>query len=371
MTDRSTEEATADRPLLEVEDLRTYFYTDRGTVRAVDGVSVSVSAGETVCLVGESGAGKSVTAESITRLIDTPPGDISGTIRFKGRDLTEASERELQSVRGDEIAHVFQNPGEALNPVYTAGRQVAEVLKIHTDLGKAARRERAVDLLDRVGLPNPGTVADTYPHELSGGQKQRVCLAIALAGEPDLLVVDEPTTALDVTVQAGILALLADLQSEFGMAILFVTHDLGVVAQVADEVVVLYAGKVMERGPVEKIFHGAGHPYTRALLACLPGRGGARQSIGGEPPSALDPPDGCRFAPRCAYAVGECHRGGHPDLVPVDGASDHVASCLFHQSGFDRSHIEGDPPEGGDALALDDGDTFARSDDNESPEDEP
>jgi len=351
MTDRSTEEATADRPLLEVEDLRTYFHTDRGTVRAVDGVSVSVSAGETVCLVGESGAGKSVTAESITRLIDTPPGDISGTIRFKGRDLTEASERELQSVRGDEIAHVFQNPGEALNPVYTAGRQVAEVLEIHTDLGKAARRERVVDLLDRVGLPNPGTVADTYPHELSGGQKQRVCLAVALAGEPDLLVVDEPTTALDVTVQAGILALLADLQSEFGMAILFVTHDLGVVAQVADEVVVLYAGKVMERGPVENIFHEAGHPYMRALLACLPGRGsgrdGGRQSIGGEPPSALDPPEGCRFAPRCPHAVDECHRGDHPELVPVDGATDHVASCLFHHPGFDRSHIEGDSPEGG------------------------
>jgi len=343
------------RPLLDVENLRTHFHTDEGTVRAVDGVSFTVNGGETVCLVGESGSGKSLTSESITRLIDIPPGEIvEGSIRFKGRDLVEAPESELRSIRGDEIAHVFQNPQDALNPVYTAGQQIAEVMKIHTDLGEDARRKRTVDLLDRAGLPNPGAVAETYPHELSGGQKQRVVIAMALAGQPDLLIADEPTTALDVTIQAQILDLFAELQDEFDMALLFVTHDLGVVAQIADRVVVMYAGKVMERGGVNEVFDAAGHPYTEGLLECLPGRGGSIRSIGGDLPSAADPPNGCRFAARCPYAVRDCEVGEQPELVPVDGDEDHVAGCLFHQPGYDRSRLS-EPVEWGEGSMAADG----------------
>jgi peptide/nickel transport system ATP-binding protein len=343
-------------PLLEVENLTTHFHTDEGTVHAVDDVSFTVDVGETVCLVGESGSGKSVTSESITRLIDIPPGEIvEGRIMFKGRDLTRASETELQAIRGDEIAHVFQNPQDALNPVYTAGRQIGEVLKIHTDLGKAARRKRTVDLLDRAGLPNPGAIADTYPHELSGGQKQRVIIAMALAGQPDLLIADEPTTALDVTIQAQILDLFAELQEEFDMAVLFVTHDLGVVAQIADRVVVMYAGKIMERGGVNEVFDEAGHPYTRGLLECLPGRGGSTRSIGGDLPSVTDPPDGCRFAPRCPYAIRDCEVGQQPPLSPVDGDVDHVASCVFHQPEYDRSHLSEPVDWGEESIAPDGG----------------
>jgi len=328
-------------PLLQVENLTTHFHTDEGTVRAVDGVSFDVSRGETVCLVGESGSGKSVTSESITRIVDIPPGEIvDGSVRFDGQELTEISEKELRKIRGKRIAHVFQNPQDALNPVYTVGTQIGEVMKIHgTEQDKAARRRRAVDLLDRVGIPDPAARVDNYPHEMSGGMKQRVVIAMALAAQPDLLIADEPTTALDVTIQAQILDLLAELQEEFGMSVLFVTHDLGVVAQIADRVVVMYAGKVMERGGVHDVFDNPGHPYTRALLACLPGEGDA-ETIGGELPSPLDPPEGCRFAARCPYAVEDCRVGDQPELVPVDGHADHTASCIFHQPDYDRSHID-------------------------------
>jgi len=373
---------SAEQPLLRVTDLRTHFHTDDGVVRAVDGVSFDVRAGETVCLVGESGSGKTVTAESITRLVECPPGEITGRVAFRGEDLTAASERRLRSLRGAEIAHVFQNPQDALNPVHTVGWQVAEVVQIHEDVSRRAARKRAVDLLDRVEVPDPATTADAYPHELSGGMKQRVLVAVALAGEPDLLIADEPTTALDVTIQAQILDLLADLQAEFDMAVLFVTHDLGVVARVADRVVVLYAGKVMERAPVGRLFDAPAHPYTRALLACLPGRGESNGAIPGELPDAADPPAGCRFAPRCPFAVEDCHEGDHPPLAPVadeagtgdavepgagttvgdppagsaplsaasaaqsdDGEAtapdhDHVAACLFHGEGYDAAHLD-------------------------------
>ncbi|MFB6280905.1 MAG: ABC transporter ATP-binding protein [Haloferacaceae archaeon] len=342
---------TTTDPLLRVADLTTRFRTDEGVVRAVDGVSFDVRAGETVCLVGESGSGKTVTAESITRLIERPPGEISGTVRFRGEDLADASERRLRELRGAEIGHVFQNPQDALNPVYTVGRQVGEVLRIHEGLSRRAARARAIDLLDRVEIPDPAATVDAYPHELSGGMKQRVLIAVALAGNPDLLIADEPTTALDVTIQAGILDLLADLQDEFGMAVLFITHDLGVVARIADRVVVLYAGKVMERGPAGAVFRDPAHPYTRALLACLPGRGETSGSIRGELPDPTDLPDGCRFAPRCPFAVEDCHGGAHPDLVGVDGADDHEAACLFHGPGYDRAHLDrtvawGDAPDG-------------------------
>ena len=338
---------TGDAPLLDVRELTTVFQTDDGTVRAVDGVSFSIEAGQTVCLVGESGSGKTVTAESITRLIESPPGEIeSGEVVFDGTDLTACSERELRGLRGARIAHVFQNPGDVLNPVYRVGRQVAEVMRIHGDVGRREARRRAIDLLDRVGIPDPSVRVDSYPHELSGGMKQRVVLAMALAGEPDLLVADEPTTALDVTIQADVLALLADLQAEMGLAVLFVTHDLGVVARVADEVVVMYAGKVMERGPVETIFESPGHPYTRALLECLPGRGRPSRSIGGELPSPIGPPAGCRFAERCRHAVDDCREGSQPALVSVEGDPDHEASCVFHHEGYDATELDREASDG-------------------------
>jgi len=344
-----------DDPLLRVENLTTRFHTDDGIVRAVEDVSFEVGAGETVCLVGESGSGKTVTGESITRLVECPPGEIDGEVAFRGENLLAASESRLQELRGAEIAHVFQNPQDALNPVYTVGRQIGEVLRIHEGLSKRAARKRAVELLDRVQVADPASTVDTYPHELSGGQKQRVLVAVALAADPDLLIADEPTTALDVTIQAQILDLLADLQADFGMAVLFITHDLGVVARIADRVVVLYAGRVMERGPARRVFHRPGHPYTRALLSCLPGRGEGTQSIGGELPSPTALPDGCRFADRCPFAVEDCHTGAHPDFVPVSGPEsgsatdrqngptgegDHVAACLFHGPGYDRAHLD-------------------------------
>jgi peptide/nickel transport system ATP-binding protein len=344
-------------PLLQVENLTTHFHTDEGTVRAVDGVSFDIRRGETVCLVGESGSGKSVTSESITRIVDMPPGEIvAGSVRFDGEELTEVSEKRLRKIRGKRIAHVFQNPQDALNPVYTVGTQIGEVMKIHgTESGETARRRRAVDLLDRVGIPDPAARVDNYPHEMSGGMKQRVVIAMALAAQPDLLIADEPTTALDVTIQAQILDLLEDLQAEFGMSVLFVTHDLGVVAQIADRVVVMYAGKVMERAGVYELFDNPGHPYTRALLACLPGEGDA-ETISGELPSPLDPPEGCRFAARCPYAVEDCTTADQPELVPVDGDAEQVASCLFHQPGYDRSHIDREVDwEAGTGAAAADG----------------
>ncbi|MFC5368311.1 ABC transporter ATP-binding protein [Salinirubrum litoreum] len=329
------------QPLLAVEGLRTHFHTDEGTVRAVDGIDFEVHRGETVCIVGESGSGKTVASETITQLIPSPPGEIAGgTITFDGEDITNLSEKRLRTIRGGRIGHVFQNPQGALNPVYTVGWQIVEAVQLHSDLSRDDARRKAIDLLDRVGIPEASARFDDYPHEFSGGMKQRIVIAMALASEPDLLIADEPTTALDVTIQAQILRLLQDLQEEFDMAILLITHDLGVVAEIADRVVVMYAGKVMEAGDVYRIFEDPAHPYTRALLDCLPGRGGDTRSIGGSLPDPTDPPDGCRFAARCPHAVEDCHVGDQPPMYDV-GPGDHEVSCVHFAPGGDPSVVLG------------------------------
>ncbi|WP_049969095.1 ABC transporter ATP-binding protein [Haladaptatus cibarius] len=322
-------------PLLSVSGLRTTFDTPRGTVTAVDGIDFDVHRGETVCLVGESGSGKTVACESITRLIASPPGDITdGRVVFDGQNVLDCSSREI---RGNKIAYVFQNPQNALDPVYTVGAQVAESVQFHQDVSDEGAKERAIDLLDRVGIPKAEVRSKDYPHEFSGGMRQRVVIAMALAGEPDLLIADEPTTALDVTIEAQILDLLRDLQDERDMAILFVTHDLGVVAEIADRVVVMYAGKVMERGDVRAIFDQPSHPYTQALLACLPGQGSGLQPIGGSMADPISPPAGCRFHPRCPHAIDACAQNGQPPLQGV--GTDQKASCIFHRSDRDSSVV--------------------------------
>ncbi|WP_232687405.1 ABC transporter ATP-binding protein [Halobacterium zhouii] len=321
-------------PILSVRDLHTQFHTDEGTVHAVDGVSFDVEPGETVCLVGESGSGKTVACESITKLIPTPPGEIAGgDVHFDGENLAELSSKELEEYRGGRIGHVFQNPQGALDPVYTVGEQLVEAIRLHRDVPKSAARERAVGLLDRVGIGDVRERIDDYPHQFSGGMKQRVVIAMALACDPDLLIADEPTTALDVTIQAQVLRLLDELQDERGMAMLFVTHDLGVVAEIADRVVVMYAGKVMETGDVYQVFENPSHPYTRALLKCLPGRGDALETIGGSLPNPTDPPSGCRFHPRCPHAVPECEAGDQPEFEDVGG--EHDVSCVLHGTDHD------------------------------------
>ncbi|ELZ59785.1 MULTISPECIES: ABC transporter ATP-binding protein [Halorubrum] len=338
--------------LLEVEDLTTTFGTDEGTLTAVDGVDFDVDTGETVCIVGESGSGKTVATESITRLIKTPPGQIEGTVRYKGRDLLTMPEPELRNVRGNEIAHIFQNPQEAMNHCYSVGWQITEALQIHQDVSDEEARAKAVDLMDRVGIANASARFDDYPHEFSGGQKQRVMIAMALVGDPDLLIADEPTTALDVTVQAQILRLLDDLQEEFDMGVLFVTHDLGVVAEIADRIVVMYAGKVMERGGVLDIFDHPAHPYTQQLLECLPEFGGTTAGgIPGTLPDPHDSPDGCRFAPRCGYAEEACRTGEQPDEIEVSPGQ--RVSCVHYGPGMDPSVVRNDnfEPVGGDGAA--------------------
>ncbi|QSG05450.1 ABC transporter ATP-binding protein [Halapricum desulfuricans] len=326
-----------DATLLDASDLSVEFDTDAGTLVAVDGVDFRVREGETVCLVGESGSGKTVATESITRLIQEPPGRIDGSVEFRGRDLLEMADRELRAVRGNRIAHIFQNPQEAMNHTFTVGWQIAEAIQVHEDVPDAEARARAVDLLDRVGIDNASARFDDYPHEFSGGQKQRVMIAMALVGNPDLLLADEPTTALDVTVQAQILRLLEDLQEEFGMGILFVTHDLGVVAEIADRVVVMYAGKVMERGDVYRIFEKPAHPYTQALMRCLPGRSDDSGGIPGSLPDPTDPPSGCRFAERCEHAIEACTVGKQPPEFPVEDG--HSASCVYYGSGYDSTVV--------------------------------
>ncbi|SNR31376.1 ABC transporter ATP-binding protein [Halorubrum vacuolatum] len=342
LADAATGEQT-DEPLLRVESLTTEFDTENGTLTAVDDVSFTVDPGETVCIVGESGSGKTVATESITRIINQPPGRITGEVWFKGENIAACSERTLREVRGGEIAHVFQNPQEAMNHCFTVGWQIVEAIRIHEDVPEAAARERAIELLDRVGIDNASARFDDYPHEFSGGQKQRVMIAMALATSPDLLIADEPTTALDVTVQSQILDLLAELQGEFGMAILFVTHDLGVVAQLADEVIVMYAGKVMERGSVYDIFERPSHPYTQALLGCLPEYGGAGGGIPGILPDPTAPPPGCRFADRCEFVVPDCREGDHPSELPAT-AADHTVACIHYGPEGDAGPIRDATP---------------------------
>ncbi|HET8656872.1 MAG TPA: ABC transporter ATP-binding protein [Longimicrobiaceae bacterium] len=314
-------------PLLEVQDLRTYFHTDAGVARAVDGVSFHVDAGETLGIVGESGSGKSVTSLSVMRLIPEPPGRIEpgSTIRFRVdghvEDLAAADEARMRQIRGNEIAMIFQEPMTSLNPVFKVGDQIEESLRLHQGLDRHAARERAIEMLRLVGIPIPEKRIDEYPHQLSGGMRQRVMIAVALACDPKLLIADEPTTALDVTIQAQILELLNRLQEEMGMSIILITHDLGVVAETCDRVIVMYAGQVFEEGSVDEVFHDPQNPYTEGLLRSVPRLGHREERLAvipGVVPSPTDWPHGCRFRARCPYGWELCEQKEPPvfDLGP-------------------------------------------------------
>ncbi len=324
-------------PLLEVNGLTTRFRTDAGELVAVDDIDFTINEGETVCIVGESGSGKTVASESITRILKSPPANVQGEIKFKGVNLAQLSEKQLRSYRGNRIAHIFQNPQEGMNHCYSIGWQIVEAIRVHEDVTKAEARARAIELLDRVGIPNASSRFSDYPHEFSGGQKQRIMIAMALVGNPDLLIADEPTTALDVTVQAQIIKLLDEIQAEFNMGVLFVTHDLGVVAEIADRIIVMYAGKVMERGDVLDLFECPAHPYTRALMRCVPGTGTVTGGIPGSLPNPLDPPPGCRFAERCEFAVDQCTAGDQPDEIEIEPG--HRVSCVYYGPGMDESPL--------------------------------
>ncbi len=315
-------------PLLRVENLQTHFFGDGPVVRAVDGVSFEVRAGETLAVVGESGSGKSVTALSILRLVPQPPGRIvGGTVWFRGRDLVAATPREMRTIRGKEISMIFQEPMTSLNPVFTCGEQIIETLLLHEQLTRLSARHRAIEMLELVGIPSPEQRVDEYPHQMSGGMRQRVMIAMALACRPSVLIADEPTTALDVTIQAQILELLKRLQSELGMAVILITHDLGVVAETADHVAVMYAGRVVEYCDVRAAFRRPLHPYTAGLQASLPKLGAVQDRlrvIPGSVPNPANFPIGCRFHPRCPVAQNRCLTD--PDLVAVEHG--HLSRCL-------------------------------------------
>ena len=318
-------------PILEVDGLRTHFFTNDGVIQAVDGVSYSVRAGETLGVVGESGCGKSVTALSILRLVASPPGRIvGGAIRFQGRNLLELSEPEMERVRGNDISMIFQEPMTSLNPLQTAGRQISEVIALHEGLSRRSAMDKAVEMLRRVHIPEPERRAQAYPHQLSGGMRQRVMIAMALACNPSVLIADEPTTALDVTIQAQILDLMRELRGTFGTAMILITHDMGVVAENADRVVVMYAGRKVEEAAVDDLFERPLHPYTRGLLASIPQAGLARRTRGrlaeikGMVPVMSRLPVGCAFAPRCGLASDQC-RAERPALRALgDG---HLVAC--------------------------------------------
>lgn len=296
--------------LLQVTDLKVNFTTDGGVVRAVDGVSFGLKRGEILAVVGESGSGKSVTAQTLIGLTRASNAAITGTIDFDGRDINSLDDGSLREIRGEHIAMVFQDPMTSLNPVYRVGDQIIEMIRAHRDLSKAEARAKAVELLRAVGIPHPEQRVTDYPHEFSGGMRQRVMIAMALALEPEVLIADEPTTALDVTVQAQILRLVDRLNQERELAVVLITHDLGVVAEVADRVVVMYAGQIVEDGTLDEIFYDPQHPYTWGLLGSLPRVEDTQrerlQQIPGQPPSLLNPPTGCRFAARCAHAFDKC-----------------------------------------------------------------
>jgi peptide/nickel transport system ATP-binding protein len=316
--------------LLDVDRLTTAFPIEGRLVSAVSGVSFSLDAGETLALVGESGCGKSLTALSILRLVDPPGRIVSGAVRLDGRDLLGLHEREMRKVRGKEIGLVLQEPMTALNPVYTVGRQIAEALEVHGLARGRAAYGRAIELLDAVRVPEPGRRVDEYPHQLSGGLRQRALIAAALACQPRLLIADEPTTALDVTIQGQILDLLRDLKARYRLALLLITHDLGVVAQQADRVAVMYAGRIVEEAPVRTLFRDPKHPYTRGLLASLPGRHGSRlTAIEGTVPRLGHIPPGCAFAPRCGDRFEPC--GDLPALVPAQEGGQPVRCFLHHR----------------------------------------
>ncbi len=318
--------------LLEVEDLRVEFPTEDGIVHAVDGISYSVDTGKTLGIVGESGSGKSVSSLTTLGLTRTQGAHVHGKMRFEGNDLIGMSDDQLRRIRGNQIAMIFQDPLSSLHPFFKVGRQLVEAVLIHQKVSRSAARERAVELLELVGIPDPKRRVDAFPHEFSGGMRQRAMIAMALANEPKLLIADEPTTALDVTVQAQILALLEDLQRRLGMAIIIITHDLGVVAEIADEIAVMYAGRIVEHASAELIFAAPQHPYTWGLLKSIPRLDNPRDEdlvpISGRPPSLINPPSGCHFHPRCPY-VREEHKRSDPRLQPVTGDAEHQVACLL------------------------------------------
>jgi len=320
-------------PLLDIRGLKTHFATDDGMVRAVDGVDIAIGRGETVGVVGESGCGKTVTAMSVLKLIAMPPGRIvEGQILWQGRDLVPLAGDEMDRVRAKEIAMVFQEPMTSLNPVYTVGEQIAEVIRRHESVSRRAAMDRAVQMLRLVQISNPERRVHDYPHQFSGGMRQRVMIAMALSCDPQLLIADEPTTALDVTIQAQILELLQEMKSRFGMAIMLITHAMGVVAETAQRVVVMYAGKVIEEAPVARLFANPRHPYTQGLIRSIPridtgdGPKTRLEAIPGTVPSLLTPPPGCRFAPRCRYAMAIC-REAPPPLREVEAG--HRVACVL------------------------------------------
>ena len=315
--------------LLDVQGLTTAFMTGRGEITAIEEVSFSLKEGEILGIVGESGSGKSVTALTIMGLLPTPPARIAaGKVLFQGKELTKLSSREMQRIRGPGIAMIFQEPMTSLNPVFSIGDQIMETIKAHENLPAAALRKRAVDMLDKVGIPSAARRLDDYPHQMSGGQRQRVMIAIALACNPKLLIADEPTTALDVTIQAQILDLLMDLRDEFRMAIMIITHNMGVIAETADRVLVMYAGRVIEEAPVARVFDHPIHPYTRGLLECVPSITEDRARLIAIPGTLPDParrPPGCRYSVRCRYAQPSCSESLPPLILEE---ADHWAACL-------------------------------------------
>jgi oligopeptide/dipeptide ABC transporter ATP-binding protein len=329
------------KPLLEIHNLKTYFYTEDGVVKAVDGVDLEVYPGEILGLVGESGCGKSVTSFSIMRLISAPGKIIEGEILFDGKDLVKAPESELMKIRGNRISMIFQQPQSALNPVFKVADQISEVLNVHQDLGKEAGRARAIELLKLVGIPDPETRAEAYPHELSGGQSQRVMIAMALACVPDMLIADEPTTALDVTIQAQILDLIRDMRQKTGSSVILITHDLGVIAEMAERVAVMYAGEIVEQTDVLTLFKEPIHPYTKGLIGSIPVLGKVRDRldvIPGTVPNLVNLPAGCRFAPRCQarmqYNLSIC-TGKRPALRTY--SEKHLVRCWLYQD--DENHV--------------------------------
>ena len=315
--------------LLEIQGLTTAFRTERGEINAVEDISFSLDEGEILGIVGESGSGKSVTALTVMGLLPQPPARIrAGSVRFAGQELTTLSDRQMQRIRGPGMAMIFQEPMTSLNPVFPIGEQIMETIRAHERLSPRALRDRAAQMLEKVGIPSPARRLDDYPHQLSGGQRQRVMIAIALACNPKLLIADEPTTALDVTIQAQILDLLLDLRDEFGMAIMIITHNMGVVAETADRVMVMYAGRIVEQAPVETLFDQPLHPYTRGLLDCVPSLSSNKPrlvAIPGNLPEPARRPSGCRFRPRCGFAVPACGEV----VPPLEGyAPAHRAACI-------------------------------------------
>ena len=333
--DLKTQPIPEGQHLLEVDDLKMYFHTEDGIVHAVDGVSYTLDRGETLGVVGESGSGKSVTAMTIMGLISMPPGQIhGGSVKYRGRSLLDMSEEEMQHVRGNDIAMIFQDPMTSLNPVYKIGKQVGEGLRLHRGYSKQEALKRATELLDLVGIPEPEKRVNEYPHQFSGGMRQRVMIAMALACDPDILIADEPTTALDVTIQAQIIELMQEMQEKNGNAIVMITHDLGVVADIADKIMVMYAGRPVEFGTADQIFYESRHPYTWGLIRSIPEQAIDEKKpltpIQGNPPSLVNLPRGCAFAPRCPYATELC-RTQRPERTELEGG--HYAAC----------HYAGDP----------------------------